>query len=68
MLFEFIKKHLRSPYSFQKRTLDQIQQKLEVWDLKFEVNKEAQNVGGLTLFGKNFGNHNQDILVKTYYS
>lgn len=49
-------------------TLDQIQQKLEVWDLKFEVSKEAQNVGGLTLFGKNFGNHNQDILVKTYYS
>ena len=49
-------------------TVDDIHQGLEVWNLKFEVNQDAENVGGLTLFGKNFGNHEQDIVVKTYYS
>lgn len=49
-------------------TVNDIQQSLEVWNLKFEVNEESENVGGLTLFGKKFGNHSQDIIVKTYYS
>lgn len=49
-------------------TIDDIHQGFEVWNLKFEVNQDAENVGGLTLFGKNFGNHEQDIVVKTYYS
>lgn len=48
--------------------LADINPEMEVWNLKFEVNKESTNVGGLTLFGKKFGNHAQDILVKTYYS
>ena len=36
--------------------------------LRFEVAENAANVGGLTLFGKNFGNYNQDINVKVNYS
>ncbi|MDH6365726.1 putative transcriptional regulator [Enterococcus sp. PF1-24] len=35
--------------------------------LRFEVEEDAKNKGGITLFGKGFGNHNQNILVNTYY-
>lgn len=37
------------------------------WSLRFEVAEDAKNVGGLTLFGKKFGNHAQDILVRTFF-
>lgn len=35
---------------------------------KFEVPDTAEHVGGLTLFGKTFGNYNQDIDVRITYS
>ena len=35
---------------------------------KFAVPDTAQYVGGLTIFGKNFGNYNQDINVRISYS
>ncbi len=35
---------------------------------RFSVEETAMNVGGLTLFGKNFGNYNQDINVRVNYS
>lgn len=35
---------------------------------KMEVEKDAEHVGGLTIFGKNFGNYNQDISVRINYS
>ncbi len=36
--------------------------------LKLEVPENAEHVGGLTIFGKGFGNYNQDINVKIAYS
>ncbi|MBQ6587402.1 MAG: winged helix-turn-helix transcriptional regulator [Butyrivibrio sp.] len=36
--------------------------------LRLEVPENAKNVGGLTIFGKGFGNYNQDINVKIAYS
>lgn len=35
---------------------------------RFEVEKDARNVGGLTIFGRGFGNYNQDIKVRIAYS
>lgn len=35
--------------------------------IKFAVEDDAVNKCGLTLFGKSFGNHQQDILVNLYY-
>ena len=32
------------------------------------VPDDAQHVGGLTIFGKSFGNYNQDINVRIHYS
>ncbi len=36
--------------------------------LKLAVPEDAEHVGGLTIFGKGFGNYNQDINVKIAYS
>jgi predicted transcriptional regulator len=36
--------------------------------LKLEVPDSAEHVGGLTIFGRGFGNYNQDINVKMAYS
>lgn len=44
------------------------QSHIETWNFKIEVKEDAKNVGGLTIFGKGFGNHNQDIKFKIYYS
>ncbi len=35
---------------------------------RFQVQEPAHNIGGLTLFGKGFGNYNQDIRVRVNYS
>jgi len=35
---------------------------------KFAVPEDAVHVGGLTIFGRNFGNYNQDIKARIYYS
>ncbi|WP_330587597.1 hypothetical protein [Anaerocolumna sedimenticola] len=35
---------------------------------KFAVPDDAEHVGGLTIFGRNFGNYNQDIKVRIHYS
>lgn len=35
---------------------------------KFEVPDTSKHVGGLTIFGKNFGNYNQDMNVRIHYS
>ena len=36
------------------------------WTLRFTVDEHAANVGGLTLYGAGFGNHDQDIVVRAY--
>lgn len=35
--------------------------------LRISVNKNARNNGGCTIFGKGFGNHDQDIKMKIFY-
>lgn len=35
---------------------------------KFSVPENAEHIGGLTIFGRNFGNYNQDIKVRIHYS
>ena len=35
---------------------------------RIEVPKDAANVGGCTLFGEGFGDHNQAIRLKAYYA
>lgn len=35
---------------------------------KFCIPDTAEHIGGLTIFGRNFGNYNQDIKVRIHYS
>ena len=37
------------------------------WKIRYEVKEDAVNVGGLTLFGREFGDSPQDIKFKVYY-
>ena len=41
---------------------------LSSWHLRFSVDKNSDNVGGMTIFGNHFGNHDQGINVLCYYS
>lgn len=40
----------------------------DLWKLRVAVKEDARNVGGCTIFGKDFGNYDQDIKIKLYYS
>ncbi|AIM24585.1 helix-turn-helix domain-containing protein [Melissococcus plutonius] len=40
----------------------------DIWNLKIQVKETAEHVGGCTLFGRGFGNYDQDIKIKLFYS
>lgn len=40
----------------------------QLWTLRIEVKSDAANVGGCTIYGKKFGNHEQDIDFRLFYS
>ncbi|CAM4294284.1 putative transcriptional regulator [Paenibacillus endophyticus] len=37
------------------------------WTFRIEVKEDAVHVGGLTLYGKGFGNYNHDIMFRVFY-
>lgn len=37
------------------------------WTFRLAVEEDAAHIGGLTIFGKGFGNYNQDMLFRVYY-
>ena len=47
-------------------TLADIKLREPFWTLCFAVDERAVNVGGLTLYGSEFGNHDQDIVIRAY--
>lgn len=36
------------------------------WTIRFEVEEQAVHVGGFTLYGSGFGNHDQDIVIRVF--
>ncbi|WP_058303606.1 ArsR/SmtB family transcription factor [Gorillibacterium timonense] len=38
------------------------------WTLRFTVDEQAVHIGGLTLYGAGFGNHDQDIVIRVHLS
>ncbi|MDQ0058978.1 hypothetical protein J2T14_001142 [Paenibacillus harenae] len=36
------------------------------WTLRFTVDERSENVGGLTLYGAGFGNHDRDIVIHVH--
>ena len=50
-------------------TLEQVVLNMKhYWSICLEIEEDAKNVGGLTLFGKKFGNYAQDILFRVFFS
>ena len=49
-------------------TLADIKLREPFWTLRFAVDEKAVNVGGLTLYGSGFGNHDQDIVIRVIES
>ncbi|MCF7756667.1 ArsR family transcriptional regulator [Paenibacillus xylanexedens] len=45
-------------------TLADIKLSEPFWTLRFTVDEESPNVGGLTIYGARFGNHDQDIVIR----
>ncbi|OAB43311.1 ArsR/SmtB family transcription factor [Paenibacillus antarcticus] len=45
-------------------TIKDIKLKEQFWTLRFTVDENSVNVGGLTLYGAGFGNHDQDIIIR----
>ena len=49
-------------------TINMLYRTKNSWTLRIGVKENADNVGGCTLFGHKFGNHNQGIKTAIYYS
>lgn len=48
-------------------SLEKLDFKADHWVLRFEVKQERKSPGGLTIFGRKFGNYPQDIIMRTFY-
>lgn len=53
---------------FTDITLNDIDTTLPTFKTKFEIKGDSKNQGGCTIFGKGFGNYDQDINMKLFYS
>ncbi|MBT2288689.1 helix-turn-helix domain-containing protein [Paenibacillus albidus] len=49
-------------------TLDEVDILSKQWTLRLSVEEDAEHIGGLTLFGKGFGNYNEDLTVELFYT
>ena len=47
--------------------LDQVDIHRKQWTFRLAVEKDALHVGGMTLFGKEFGNYNQHLMLELFY-
>lgn len=48
-------------------TINDIDINSKLWSFRISVLEDAEHIGGMTLFGKGFGNYNQDIVIKLFY-
>ncbi|MFB5678232.1 ArsR/SmtB family transcription factor [Paenibacillus terreus] len=49
-------------------TLDEVVIARKQWKFRIAVSEDAEHIGGVTLFGTGFGNYNQDIVFRLYYT
>lgn len=47
-------------------TITDIKLQEPFWTLRFSVDEDAEHIGGLTLYGTGFGNHDQDIMIRVH--
>lgn len=49
-------------------TINDIDFSKDLMEFRFAVHSDAKNIGGLTIYGRKFGNHEQDIVYNLFYS
>ncbi len=49
-------------------TIDEVFIREKQWTFRIAVLDEAEHIGGVTIFGTGFGNYNQDILFRLFYT
>ncbi|MDQ0258076.1 putative transcriptional regulator [Evansella vedderi] len=49
-------------------TIDDVKIREKQWSFRIAVHDDAENVGGVTIFGSGFGNYNQDINFRLFYT
>lgn len=49
-------------------TLGQVGIRDKQWTFRLSVEENAEHIGGLTLFGKGFGNYNDDLVIELFYT
>ncbi|MFL2018914.1 ArsR/SmtB family transcription factor [Weissella hellenica] len=55
-------------HPFTSISLADIDTSMQTFKIRFAIKTDSQNKGGITLFGKGFGNYDQDINLKLFYS
>ncbi len=53
---------------FTNTCLNDLELTTQTFTIRFEIKSDAKNQGGCTIFGKGFGNYDQDIDLKLFYS
>lgn len=48
-------------------TIDDVSWNRSQWTFRISADDTSQGCGGLTLYGKGFGNYDQDIVIRIYY-
>lgn len=48
-------------------TINDIAIDKKLWSFRIAVLENSKHIGGLTLYGKGFGNYDQDIIIRLYY-
>jgi len=49
-------------------TIEDVEIREKQWTFRVAVEKDAEHIGGVSLFGSGFGNYNQDIIFRLYYA
>lgn len=49
-------------------SIDKFKDAIDYWTIKFEIKESAENVGGLTIFGRGFGDYEQEIKLRVYFN
>ena len=53
---------------FTSVSLSDLDVSQQTFKIRFAIKPDAKNQGGCTIFGKGFGNYDQDISLKLFYS
>jgi len=55
-------------HQISEMTLNDVNIREKQWTFRLSIEEDARHIGGLTLFGKGFGNYNEHLISELYYT